>query len=185
MKQLVGNQDRLPLHLQEKIKASPAKQTTAGEKKAAKRAAQARISSDSTYTYNALRNDPNSWMSKSGKGASDAAAEKAGRDARGREEKRSPMKQTTYGEIMHQKHVENMEKGKATKPVDKAKALWDAMISDVTYSDAKKEYRKKRKAEYEANHPESPAKACWDGYEMIGMKKKGGKNVPNCVPKKK
>lgn len=26
---------------------------------------------------------------------------------------------------------------------------------------------------------------CWKGYEMIGMKKKGGKKVPNCVPKKK
>ena len=25
---------------------------------------------------------------------------------------------------------------------------------------------------------------CWDGYEMIGMKKKGGKDVPNCVPVK-
>ncbi len=24
---------------------------------------------------------------------------------------------------------------------------------------------------------------CWDGYEMIGTKKKKGKNVPNCVPK--
>ena len=24
---------------------------------------------------------------------------------------------------------------------------------------------------------------CWKGYEMIGMKKKRGKNVPNCVPK--
>ena len=23
---------------------------------------------------------------------------------------------------------------------------------------------------------------CWDGYEMIGMKKKNGKKVPNCVP---
>jgi len=23
---------------------------------------------------------------------------------------------------------------------------------------------------------------CWDGYEMVGMKKKGGKEVPNCVP---
>ena len=23
---------------------------------------------------------------------------------------------------------------------------------------------------------------CWDGYEMQGMKKKGGKMVPNCVP---
>jgi len=25
---------------------------------------------------------------------------------------------------------------------------------------------------------------CWKGYEMVGMKKKGGKPVPNCVPKK-
>lgn len=33
---------------------------------------------------------------------------------------------------------------------------------------------------------ESPElkKACWSGYEAIGLKKKGGKNVPNCVPKK-
>jgi len=28
-------------------------------------------------------------------------------------------------------------------------------------------------------------KACWAGYEAIGMKNKGGKKVPNCVPKKK
>ena len=26
--------------------------------------------------------------------------------------------------------------------------------------------------------------ACWKGYEAIGMKKKGGRMVPNCVPKK-
>ena len=25
--------------------------------------------------------------------------------------------------------------------------------------------------------------ACWDGYKQIGMKKKGNKEVPNCVPK--
>jgi hypothetical protein len=25
---------------------------------------------------------------------------------------------------------------------------------------------------------------CWDGYEMVGMKTKDGKEVPNCVPKK-
>jgi len=24
---------------------------------------------------------------------------------------------------------------------------------------------------------------CWDGYQQVGMKKKGGKKVPNCVPK--
>ena len=28
-------------------------------------------------------------------------------------------------------------------------------------------------------------KACWKGYEAIGMKKKGGRKVPNCVPIKK
>jgi hypothetical protein len=28
-------------------------------------------------------------------------------------------------------------------------------------------------------------KACWEGYEMYGMKEKKGKMVPNCVPKKK
>jgi hypothetical protein len=26
---------------------------------------------------------------------------------------------------------------------------------------------------------------CWKGYEMVGTKKKDGKTVPNCVPKKK
>ena len=25
---------------------------------------------------------------------------------------------------------------------------------------------------------------CWKGYEAIGMKKKGKKSVPNCVPKR-
>ena len=27
--------------------------------------------------------------------------------------------------------------------------------------------------------------ACWKGYEAVGMKSKGGKKVPNCVPVKK
>ncbi len=25
---------------------------------------------------------------------------------------------------------------------------------------------------------------CWKNYEQVGTKKKGGKKVPNCVPKK-
>jgi len=25
-------------------------------------------------------------------------------------------------------------------------------------------------------------KACWAGYKQVGMKNKGGKKVPNCVP---
>ena len=26
---------------------------------------------------------------------------------------------------------------------------------------------------------------CWEGYEQVGMKKKNGEKVPNCVPEKK
>ena len=33
--------------------------------------------------------------------------------------------------------------------------------------------------------PEMPvAEACWKDYKQVGIKKKGGKTVPNCVPKK-
>jgi len=30
----------------------------------------------------------------------------------------------------------------------------------------------------------APRGVCWKGYKMVGMKKKGGKKVPNCVPNK-
>jgi len=30
----------------------------------------------------------------------------------------------------------------------------------------------------------APRGVCWKGYKMVGMKKKGNKEVPNCVPKK-
>ena len=29
---------------------------------------------------------------------------------------------------------------------------------------------------------ENDSNPCWDGYEMVGMKEKDGKEVPNCVP---
>ena len=32
------------------------------------------------------------------------------------------------------------------------------------------------------NTPMKLKSACWNGYEAIGMKEKGGKKVPNCVP---
>lgn len=28
-------------------------------------------------------------------------------------------------------------------------------------------------------------KSCWKSYKAVGLKDKGGKKVPNCVPKKK
>tara|TARA_R110002110_G_scaffold311425_1_gene524978 strand:- start:40 stop:468 length:429 start_codon:yes stop_codon:yes gene_type:complete len=36
--------------------------------------------------------------------------------------------------------------------------------------------------EHVASILEKDSNPCWDGYEMIGMKKKDGKEVPNCVP---
>jgi len=30
----------------------------------------------------------------------------------------------------------------------------------------------------------APRNVCWKGYKMVGMKKKNGKEVPNCVPSK-
>jgi len=41
---------------------------------------------------------------------------------------------------------------------------------------------KKRKAISKATSEDKDP--CWKDYEMIGMKKKDGKEVPNCVPKK-
>jgi|TARA_R100001443_G_scaffold523_1_gene2149 hypothetical protein len=44
-----------------------------------------------------------------------------------------------------------------------------------------------RKAVHASKAERSPAKKkgpCWKGYEMVGMKEKGGRKVPNCVPKK-
>ena len=32
---------------------------------------------------------------------------------------------------------------------------------------------------------DSPLKACWKSYVQKGMKKKGNRMVPNCVPRKK
>jgi hypothetical protein len=47
----------------------------------------------------------------------------------------------------------------------------------------------KGKAKVNASMPKTPYMEeekgpCWKGYEMVGMKKKGGKPVPNCVPVK-
>ena len=43
---------------------------------------------------------------------------------------------------------------------------------------------------YESDDPDEDKwdnieKACWSGYKQVGMKDKGGKRVPNCVPVKK
>jgi hypothetical protein len=43
---------------------------------------------------------------------------------------------------------------------------------------SKKTLAKKKAAAKKSKDP------CWEGYERVGTKKKAGKTVPNCVPKK-
>ena len=39
--------------------------------------------------------------------------------------------------------------------------------------------------QWRANAPVNEEDPCWPGYKQIGMKKKNGKKVPNCVPEEK
>lgn len=66
----------------------------------------------------------------------------------------------------------------------------DGDINNDGEEDETDEYLQKRRDAIAKNTKESTVSEddddpCWDDYEMIGMKKKGGKEVPNCVPKKK
>ena len=70
--------------------------------------------------------------------------------------KAAPAKQTTAGEFAHQKHVKDMQEGRATRTVDKVKAAYDAVTTDKTYSEAKQDYRNIQKEK--AKKDSSPAK---------------------------
>ena len=39
-----------------------------------------------------------------------------------------------------------------------------------------------RKKDFKTTSPVVQYESCWDGYKQVGMKKKGGKMVPNCIP---
>ena len=54
-----------------------------------------------------------------------------------------------------------------------------------TYSDSPIPLYKAKRQERLLKDVEMKDDPCWSGYEMIGMKTKGGRKVPNCVPEKK
>lgn len=54
----------------------------------------------------------------------------------------------------------------------------DMYISEEEYAAMNRERTASTKSEDSDSNP------CWDNYEMVGTKKKNGKEVPNCVPKK-
>jgi len=62
---------------------------------------------------------------------------------------------------------------------DMESEMEDGETSDGDEADAEDSFD-----EYKAgNDLKEDKDPCWDNYEMIGMKKKGGRKVPNCVPK--
>jgi hypothetical protein len=58
------------------------------------------------------------------------------------------------------------------------KSPYQNEFPNMTVTATKKTAVKKKAAERETKDP------CWEGYEQVGTKKKAGKTVPNCVPKK-
>ena len=66
---------------------------------------------------------------------------------------------------------------------EKGNAIKDPQERDIFFervSEAFTGYMEEGLSESEElNEKENP---CWDGYEMVGMKDKDGKSVPNCVP---
>lgn len=72
---------------------------------------------------------------------------------------------------------QNIAKARAPKE-DPHTALGDCDCSQGDSPSTKKAVKVSMKKIDEDKDP------CWKGYEMVGMKKKGGRKVPNCVPVK-
>lgn len=74
-----------------------------------------------------------------------------------------------------QKSIKNLQymltKAKNPKEKENLKANIAATIATINWY--------KNKSKYESVNEDSP---CWKGYKQVGMKNKGGKQVPNCVP---
>jgi hypothetical protein len=180
MKNLVGNQGKLPQQLQDAIKAapeSPAKQTKKTNYKKAetfqdyKSAASAfsdfNPKSDTVFTAQSL--DPGSAQrtaSRKGIISAEKGASKQlpvhdkmykSKNASGQtvytsvqKYSKSPAKQTTANEFAYEKSLKDKNMGKSTKVVDKFTSALEAPFSDKTYSELKKEKRAKQKAKYNA-----------------------------------
>jgi hypothetical protein len=79
--------------------------------------------------------------------------------------------------------VRALQKGKVS-PSKVSKKVKD-VAKDMKPKDVKKYASTKHKGlpnKVKSEAEKMNEKACWSGYKQIGMKKKNGKKVPNCVP---
>ena len=84
---------------------------------------------------------------------------------------------------------EQMVQGKDESDEDYAKRIKDMKhkettnkAEDLSDEDISKTYESDNEQE---DNWDNMQKACWSGYKQVGMKDKGGRKVPNCVPIKK
>jgi hypothetical protein len=63
-----------------------------------------------------------------------------------------------------------------------AKSKFDVYPSAYANGWAAKNYKEKGGGWKTCNESVQLNEACWDGYKQVGMKDKGGRQVPNCVP---
>jgi hypothetical protein len=97
--------------------------------------------------------------------------------------------------IEHKDEYDNeggMAKGQLKTMIDAAQQLHDMLSDDenmpewvqskitkaTDYIDTARDYMKSQDSK-----EDSQQEACWDTHKQVGMKKKGNKMVPNCVPK--
>jgi hypothetical protein len=73
--------------------------------------------------------------------------------------------------------ISDLSSGRELKVLNRCNVDCTAAIKGVTMAEKKPPKPPTRKKD-------GLKKACWKGYTAVGTKKKGGKTVPNCVPKK-
>ena len=87
-------------------------------------------------------------------------------------------------ELLKQK-LEN-EKNKAVKPEPNKETGEVPLTVGIAHKYIKDKKEKDKEEVKEANDGDKRKDdPCWKGYKMVGMKDKGGKEVPNCVPMSK
>ena len=73
-----------------------------------------------------------------------------------------------------------LKKTKPSKHTKKFKAMYGEAVSPA--QQAAIAIAKRKSGKYDKDGKRLEKEACWDGYKKVGMKKKGDKMVPNCVP---
>lgn len=102
--------------------------------------------------------------------------------------------------VSEEEGLQGWQQAKITKASDYISSVYHSLDYDMKFGDGQKSpeikdlsYESKIKEAFEDRLKKKVSEAgklkggakdpCWKGYKMVGTKKKGGKKVPNCVPR--